>query len=232
MIVRAIIDLLAAFHPRALLDLKLHGVVLELLPTVALCTALLQLAAAFVIHDILLLFPVGTCYWVIAVLVRLSPVVLPVVGVNAEGLIVLRDVEWASFGLEEEHIEVLIVVVVMKQFDINLLLGVREGAVLPILTLIDVVGVVRAELFLVSIGPVKLLNPVMCAFAKLAVGAHSLVVLLDIFAELIPPEVPRPLPVVPAMIPRTLPMAVLNINLALVRLKVEEIQALDFGSVN
>jgi hypothetical protein len=124
---------------------------------------------------------------VVEVDVRLAAVVLPVVRVDAEGFVVPREIIRAPHRLVVEHIEVRIKRVVVNQLDLDVLLRVRKRAVLPILALVGSVGVVAAELGLVFVGLVELLDAVMREAASTPVVA--LLVVLNELAHVVLEEV-------------------------------------------
>jgi len=86
--------------------------------------------------------------------VRLPSVILPVVGVDAEGLVVLGEVERTPDCFEVEHVEILVVLVVMDQLDDDVVLAVGEGAERSVLALFEVVGIEGAELGFVLFGAI------------------------------------------------------------------------------
>ena len=100
----------------------------------------------------------GTYDGLVAVVGGLPPEVLPVVRVDAQRLVVLGEVEGAEHRLVREDVEVVVEHQVVDELDQDLVLGVREGAVLLVVAGLDVVRVVRAELCLVCVGPVELLR--------------------------------------------------------------------------
>lgn len=193
MVKGAVGALFAALLLRARLDLVVPGVVLQLLPAVAVLAGKLVLAPVAVVDDVVVGLPVRAGNRVIEIDVRLSPVVLPVMRVDAEGLIVLRQIEGAPNGFEVEHVEVIVVLEVVDQLDDDIVFAVREAAVSAIVAVLDVVRVVGAELSLVLIRLVELLHSVMRFLALIAVRAGHL--LLDVLAEIRGVKGPGSLPV-------------------------------------
>jgi hypothetical protein len=104
------------------------------------------------------------------------------VGVDALGLIVLGEVEGAELGLVVEHVEVIVLDVVVDERGEYFLLVVGVGAVVPVEAVSSTVRVVRAELLLVLLVVVVLLHEGVGEEAGIAVGA--LLVLLDEAAHL------------------------------------------------
>ena len=100
--------------------------VVGLLPAMGLRAFHLVRATAFVIDDEVPFLPIGALDLRVFVVLGLPPVVLPVVGVNADTFIVLAEVKRAPLRLEVEHVEVLIVFVVVDQLDFDILLTMGE----------------------------------------------------------------------------------------------------------
>lgn len=71
------------------------------------------LAAEFVVVDVLLQFPVVAGDGLVRVEGGIAPIVLEVVGVDAQGFVVFCEVEWAEFGLVVEHVEILVELIVV-----------------------------------------------------------------------------------------------------------------------
>jgi len=88
-------------------------------------------------------------HWLVDADMRGPSVVLPVVGVYAFGGFVFGEVEGAELCFIVEHVEIFIFGVVVDQFGEDLFLVVGVGAEVAVGTLVDRVGVVEAEVFLV-----------------------------------------------------------------------------------
>lgn len=69
----------------------------------------------------------------------------------------LCQVEGTELCFVVEHVEILIKLIVVDKLSTDLILAVREGAEVPVLTLFHVVREVRAELLLVSLVLIELL---------------------------------------------------------------------------
>ena len=106
-------------------------VVLFLFPAMTIYTAVLQVAAITVVFCLLLSAPkAALLLWQILVLVRLAPIVLPIVRVFALVTHMTSDfvIEWAPDSLEVEHVEVRVLLHAMQQVNWEFILTVREGA--------------------------------------------------------------------------------------------------------
>jgi hypothetical protein len=98
--------------------------------------------------------------------------VLPVMSINADLAVVVILAVRAPDSLEKEHVEIHIDRVLLNQLNRQLALAVRERAEFLVLAGGAAwLEVRRAELGLVLIGVVKLLNPVVGTVAELTFGA-------------------------------------------------------------
>lgn len=136
------------------------GVVFLFLPAMTVETAVLIGAAIFVAADKLAGSPVGTLFFGVLVKLRFASEVLPVVGKHAHISLMLCFVVGTPHRLEVEHVEVCISFELVYQFHRYLWRWVRKRTILPILALIRLVYVGRAEFGFVLVWVVKLLNPV------------------------------------------------------------------------
>jgi hypothetical protein len=116
---------------------------------VALVTGEEVSAAFFVVDYEIRGFPVGTGHRVIEKDVWLSPEVLPVVRVNAQGFIVLGQVERAKHGFVVKNEEIIIELVIVDQLNFDVAFRVGERTINPVVALLNFVWVIRAELCLV-----------------------------------------------------------------------------------
>ena len=70
----------------------------------------------FVIHYEVGSFPINTRQWCIEENVRLSPEVLPIVCVDAQSFVMLRQVEWTKNSFVVKNEEIIVKFVVVYQF--------------------------------------------------------------------------------------------------------------------
>ena len=96
--------------------------VFALLPPMAFCTREQVWTALLIALYEICRLPVWTRHRIVSHLMRLATIILPVVGVNTLGLVVLRQVEWAPFGFVAEHVEVCVISIVVDQLDRDVLL--------------------------------------------------------------------------------------------------------------
>jgi hypothetical protein len=145
---------------RALFELVVHRVIFLLLPPVA-HAALQQIRTArlHVAEDERPCFPGRAHLPAVVVVLWLSTVVLPVVGIGALGLIMLRVVRTPDC-LKEEHVEDLILRDAMNQLNLDVMLRVSETTLAHVLALLERIRVVRTELSLVLVHMIQLLDAV------------------------------------------------------------------------
>lgn len=91
--------------------------IFEFLPSVTFVTVVLVFAAILILGNKIVGFPVLAGYLIILVLVRLSPVVLPVVRVDALATVMRKIVEWTPDCFVVEDEEIIIEFVVVNQFN-------------------------------------------------------------------------------------------------------------------
>ena len=165
----------------AWLGLVEQRVVLLLLPAMAVRTTRHVLAALVVLGDECARPPVAAV--TAAVVLEqsgLPPEVLPVVRVDALGLVVFFVVR-APLSLEVEHVEVGVALHLLDQAHFELLGTVRERAVLAVVTFVQMFGILGAKLGLVLLWMVYALNAVVGHQALLlAVAVVGLVVVANI----------------------------------------------------
>lgn len=148
----------AAFGLQALTGLVRVGMVLQLLPAVTHIAVEAILTSKVIIINVVFEFPVKAGDGFVGVVGRVAAIVLQVMGVHAQSLVMLGEVEGAELGLVVEHVEVFVELVVVNEFGPDLVLAVREGAEVSVLTLLHVVRKVRAELLLIGLMLVELLH--------------------------------------------------------------------------
>jgi len=85
----------------------------------------------------------------ILIVVGSTPVILPVVSVDAFGRFMFGKVERTELGFVIKHVEIFIFSVIMNQVGKNFLLIMSEGAKISICTLFNRVRVVEAKIFFV-----------------------------------------------------------------------------------
>jgi hypothetical protein len=141
--------------------------VLLLFPSVTVDARGLEDAAFFIVADEGLSLPVlARRESIVFEYLRLSPEVLPVVGIVALSLIVLL-VEGTPLSFEVEHVEVEVLVHEVNDPRLDVSLGVSKGAVLSIVALRDEVGELGAVLCLVLFYVVQPFNPVVRELARI-----------------------------------------------------------------
>jgi hypothetical protein len=99
-----------------------------LFPAMAHIAASSILAAAEIVVNHLLHFPIYTGDRFIRVNGWISSVILPVVGIYAFVFLMLGKIQDTELGLVVKHVKILIFNVVMDKFSLNLLLAVSIGA--------------------------------------------------------------------------------------------------------
>lgn len=149
------------------------GMILLLLPAVALAAAVLVRAAVLIVVDELAAAPVEALVLGVKVELRLSSVVLPVVGEDALVSLVVVFVVGTPDGLKVKHVEVRVELKLINKLHRYFSLRVSERAVLPIFAFLGPIDVGGAELRLVFVRVVKLLYPVVGLLAELSLGALS-----------------------------------------------------------
>ena len=89
-----------------------------LFPAVAHIAIITDLTATGVIRygDVVFGFPIEAGYRLIAAHMRGPSVILPVVGIDAFGRFMFGEIEGAELGFVVEHVEILILGVVVDQF--------------------------------------------------------------------------------------------------------------------
>lgn len=152
-----------------------------LLPTVALGAIEGLRTAALVVQDYLVILPSFAWGVIIHVFVGASAEILPIVGIDAQSLVMLREVEWTPDCLVVEHVEVVVEVVVVDQVDYDLMFAMREGTVVKVFAVVGVVREKGTELGLVFVRVVEHLDDVMAPWTLIAFGAFE--VLLAELAE-------------------------------------------------
>lgn len=140
---------------------------LLLLPAVAELALLESLAAFFVARDESARLPVLTELRFVPEEVWFTPEVLEVMCVNALCLVMLV-VEGTPLGLEEEHVELVVLVARQQMVDqshFDVLHRVRKGTIVSVLALLDLAWEAVAELRFVFVFVVEALHSVMCSAA-------------------------------------------------------------------
>ena len=149
MIVRALdsslaISAIAVTHVLAWLSFVEHGMVLLFLPSMAaLATRLIGTPFVILGNESARLPVLAYLPGVIVVDVGLPPEVLPIMRIHALSLIVLL-VEGAPLSLEVEHVEVCVLDHLVDEARLQLLGAVGEGAVVSIITFVQVLRVLGA----------------------------------------------------------------------------------------
>jgi len=105
--------LLAGALWRAGFSLVIERVVFALLPAVAQVALDIVRTAVDVIDNELLRLPVRARSCLIVAHMWLPPEVLPIMSIDAESFVMLCEVERTPDGLEMEHIEVIIVLIIV-----------------------------------------------------------------------------------------------------------------------
>lgn len=137
--------------------------------------------ATLVVQDYLVILPSFTWGVIIHVFVGASAEVLPIVCIDTERFVVLREVERTPDCLIVEHVEVVVEVIVMDQVDHDLMLAMREGTVVKVFAVVGVVREKGTELGLVFVWVVEHLDDVMAPGTQIALGTFE--VLLAELAE-------------------------------------------------
>lgn len=123
--------LLTAWAIVAFVDAEVVRMILLLLPAVAVHTAVLEITAIAVSSSLLFRTPEAALLSArVLVYVRLSAIVLPVMRVLAliTHMASHLVIERAPYRLEVEHVEVIVLIHLVKQVDRELFLVVRERA--------------------------------------------------------------------------------------------------------
>lgn len=154
-------------------ELVVLGVVLLLLPAVALQALVLVLTAILVLVDELPGAPVRALVSGVDVELGLAAEVLPVVREDALVSLVVVLVVGTPHCLEVEHVEIRVQVEAVNQLHRDLSLRVRERAVLPVLALARPVNIGGAKLCLVLVWVVEFFDAVVRLLAGVAFGAVS-----------------------------------------------------------
>ena len=168
------VDLLTVEAMFALLFLKEVGVILLLLPAVRL-PALVHLGAPLGVGcDDAVCVPGLTHLARVGVELRLAPVVLPIVRVDAGFAVVVVFLVRAPHGLEVEKVKVHVDCVLLDQLDGQLTLAMCKRAVFFILTRVFYawVEVAVAKLRLVLVRMIELFNPIVRTVARISIGTH------------------------------------------------------------
>lgn len=88
--------------------------IFKFFPPVTLIAFLSERTAILIVQNEVSRFPMRTRDWIIIRYLRLSSVILPVVGINTECFVVLSKIERTPGSLEMEHVKVVIVLVIMN----------------------------------------------------------------------------------------------------------------------
>ena len=174
MVIPSTITLLTRQPILALLSLVVQWMILTLLPAMALVAIHLVGAAVWVITDEISGLPVRARDRLVRVSVGLSAVILPVVGVDTEGFVMFREVEWAEFGLVVEHVEVGIIWVVVDKFNCDIFLRVSKATVISIFTPLQIIWIRWTKFRLILILLVQLLHSVMSHLAVVTIRTLAL----------------------------------------------------------
>jgi len=65
-----------------------------------------------------------------------SPIILPIMGINALCFVMLRQIKWTSLSFEVKYVKVHISFKIVNKFNRNILLTMSKGAEISILALI------------------------------------------------------------------------------------------------
>eukprot|EP00178_Gracilaria_changii_P014269 TRINITY_DN40345_c0_g1_i1.p1 TRINITY_DN40345_c0_g1~~TRINITY_DN40345_c0_g1_i1.p1 ORF type:complete len:151 (+),score=3.28 TRINITY_DN40345_c0_g1_i1:69-455(+) len=109
-------------------------------------------------RDVVFGFPVEAGDGLVAIVIRLSSIVLPVVGVDALRRFVFSEVEGTELGFIVEHVEIFVFFVVVNQVGKNFLFIMGKRTKITIGALIDSVWVMEAKVFFVLVLMVMLLH--------------------------------------------------------------------------
>ena len=159
--------LIALVTLAARMDLIVQRVILLLFPTMGTLASVFILAAldCIVLHKCFHL-PVRALFYIIFVEMWLSPVVLPIMGIdtNVSGMrsVTVR----APYCLKVKHIEVAIHLVhQVKKVYSELFFWMSEGTHVSILTLVYLFWIALTKLDFILFGVVEFLNSVVCTWA-------------------------------------------------------------------
>jgi len=191
----------------------------------ALITIVFVGATILIVHNKVGGFPILARGWVIVVMMRFSSVILPVVSINAKGFVVLSKVEGAPDSFIVEHIEIIIVVIIMNEINDNVDFRMSERAEWTIFALFEIVRVEGAEFSFIFFRAVQLFDS--------AVGLHAFVTMwanlisFNILTEVSRVEIAWPLSIFGIVIERALSVAVLGLDGAHLNFELSEIKMLD-----
>jgi hypothetical protein len=140
---------------------------LLLLPPMTVRTCVQSLASFLVASDESATLPILTELSFIAEEVRLASKVLEVMRIHALSFVVVV-VEGAPLSLEEENIKFIVLILglhMMNQPNFDIFHRMSEGAIVPILALLNFIRIEVAEFCLVFIFVVQSLNSIVCSSA-------------------------------------------------------------------
>lgn len=161
MVVGASSPLITIWARGARFGAVIKRMILKFFPSVTFVAVVLVFAAIFILGDKIVGFPVLACYLIVLILVRLSPVILPVVGVDALAAIMGKIVERAPDCFVVEDEEIVIEFVVVNQLDGDVIFWMRERAVGSIFTWSTIFGKLSTILCLIFIRRIKLFYLIM-----------------------------------------------------------------------
>jgi len=179
-VIGAVSSLLAVLGRWAGSGLVVQWVILVLFPPMALVALLLKRTAILVIQDEISRFPVAARASVIGMKMGFSPVVLPIVCIDTEGFVMLGQVKRAPNCLEVEHVEVLVVLVVVNQVNHDVVLTVSEGTEVTVLAFLQVVRIEGTELGFVLFRPIELFYSIVGLGAGISIGTNQTVLLSEL----------------------------------------------------
>lgn len=144
-------------------------VVVLLLPSMRMLTLFLQWTSLKVVTDERTWFPVRTEVTIVLKQMRLPPEILPIMCVHTLCLIVFMC-EGTPFCFELIQVESLILLPGMNNVDLDLISRVSEWTELLILTVMQIMGEVGAELGFILMGMVEPLHVIMTEMAIVNAG--------------------------------------------------------------
>ena len=132
------------------------------------------LTAISIILNSFLWSPVPTLFFSIVIELRLSPKILPVVGIDTLVTLVIFLIIRAPYSLKMKHIEIRIFWKLVDELYRNFRLWMCERAIVTILTLTSFLNEWFTELCLILVRVIEFLNPIVSLFAFIAFWALKL----------------------------------------------------------
>ena len=132
------------------------------------------LTAISIILNSFLWSPVPTLFFSIVIELRLSPKILPVVGIDTFVTLVIFLIIRTPDSLKMKHIEIRIFWKLVDELYRNFRLWMCERAIVTILTLTSFLNEWFTELCLILVRVIEFLNPIVSLFAFIAFWALKL----------------------------------------------------------